>query len=85
MVFHSRISFASERTDPAYNAQEYPAASTAEDNISITSITYSVQIIVYLSKCMIGHRILETSRGIDDLPCMSLLSLSTINAPLVSS
>ena len=60
MVFYPRISFTPERTDPIYNEQEYPAASTAEDNISITSITYSVQIIVYLSRCMIGPRILET-------------------------
>jgi hypothetical protein len=37
------------------------AASAAEDNISITSVTDSVQIIFYLSRCMIGHRILETS------------------------
>ena len=37
------------------------AASAAEDNISITSVTYSVQIIFYLSRCMIGPRILETS------------------------
>jgi hypothetical protein len=61
MVFYPRISFTPERTDPVYNAQEYPAASTAEDNISITSVTYSVQIIVYLSRCMICPRILETS------------------------
>jgi hypothetical protein len=61
MVFYPRISFTPERTDPIYNEQEYPAASTAEDNISITSVTYSVQIIVYLSRCMIGPRILETS------------------------
>lgn len=37
------------------------AASAAEDNISITSGTYSVQIIFYLSRCMISPSILETS------------------------
>lgn len=35
------------------------AASAAEDNISITSVTYSVPIIFYLSRCMIRPRILE--------------------------
>jgi hypothetical protein len=61
MVLYPRIFFTPERTDPIYNEQVYPAASTADDNISITSVTYSVQIIVYLSRCMIGPRILETS------------------------